>query len=836
MENRDFLPKVITTEVKNAFLDYAMSVIVSRALPDVRDGLKPVHRRILYAMNDMGMTYDKPYKKSARIVGDVIAKYHPHGDQAVYDALVRMAQEFSMRYVLVDGHGNFGSVDGDDPAAMRYTESRMSKLAADLVRDINKNTVDFGDNYDGEEHEPLVLPARFPNLLVNGSSGIAVGMATNIPPHNLREVIDGVLAIARNPEITIRELMDIIPGPDFPTAGIIMRRTGIYNAYQTGNGSFAIRSRCHVETMANGKPRIIVTEIPYQVNKATMVEKIADLVKNKIIEGITDLRDESNREGIRVVIELRKDIIPEVMLNHLYKLTPLQVSFGMNTIALVKGEPRTLNLKEVLYYYLEHQYEVVTRRTQFELDKATDRLHILEGLIIANNNIDDVIHTIRSAANPKEALPALVATFGLSERQAKAILEMQLQRLTGIEVDKVIAEADQLNIQVSYYHKLLSDRNELLTVIENELREIREKFGDERKSEISSDSDDIEDEDLITQEDIVISLTTNGYFKRTSIDTYRSQNRGGKGIKGMTTNDDDVVERILITNTHRDVLFFSNFGKVYRLRGHRVPEQARQAKGIPAINLLQMDKGEVVKAMLDVISYDDEGHHLVFVTKQGIVKRTDLKEYESIRQNGKIALALREGDELLSVLKTTGNDEIILVSSSGRAARFDEDSLRALGRNAIGVKGMNVEDGYVIGASTSSEGPFIFTITENGYGKMTPVGDYRKTNRNAKGVITHQQTEKTGAVVSMKAVNGDEDIIVMTDKGIIMRTTLTSVRQTGRNAQGVRVISLGEGQQVATIAITVAVDDEPVVPAVPLDTPSSTVIEVESVENEEEKQ
>jgi len=829
MENKDFLPKVITTEVKTAFLDYAMSVIVARALPDVRDGLKPVHRRIIYAMNDMGMTYDKPYKKSARIVGDVIAKYHPHGDQAVYDSLVRMAQDFSMRYVLVDGHGNFGSVDGDEPAAMRYTESRMSKLAAEMVRDINKNTVDFGDNYDGEEHEPLVLPSHFPNLLVNGSSGIAVGMATNIPPHNLREVIDGVLALARNPEITIRELMDIIPGPDFPTSGIIMRRTGIYNAYQTGNGSFVIRSRCHIEQMANGKPRIIVTEIPYQVNKATMVEKIADLVKNKIIEGITDLRDESSREGIRVVIELRKDIIPDVMLNHLFKLTPLQVSFGMNTIALVNGEPRTLNLKEVLHYYLEHQFEVVTRRTKFELDKALDRLHILEGLIIANNNIDDVIHTIRNSANTDAAQTALQNQFGLSDRQAKAILEMRLQRLTGIEVEKVIEESDQLRIQISYYQKVLGDRNEMLVVIESELKEIRDKFGDERKSEISSDSEDIEDEDLITEEDIVISLTTNGYFKRTSIDTYRSQNRGGKGIKGMTTNEDDVIDRILITNTHRDVLFFSNLGKVYRLRGHRVPEQARQAKGIPAINLLSMEKGEVVKAMLDVISYEDEGHHLVFVTKQGIVKRTDLKEYESIRQNGKIALALRDDDELLTVLKTTGNDEIIMVSSSGRAARFDEDSLRALGRNAIGVKGMNVEDGFVIGASTSAEGPFIFTITENGYGKMTPVEDYRKTNRNAKGVITHQQTEKTGVVVSMKAVNGDEDIIVMTDKGVIMRTTLTSVRQTGRNAQGVRVISLGDAQKVATIAITEATEGE-VSPVVTGDS------EVTPVETLDEKQ
>lgn len=819
MENKDFLPKLITSEIKTSFLDYAMSVIVARALPDARDGLKPVHRRIIYAMNDMGMTHDKPYKKSARIVGDVIAKYHPHGDQAVYDALVRMAQDFSMRYVLVDGHGNFGSVDGDDPAAMRYTESRMSKLAAEMVRDINKNTVDFGDNYDGEEHEPLVLPARFPNLLINGSSGIAVGMATNIPPHNLREVIDGVLTLARNPEVTIRELMDIIPGPDFPTAGIIMRRTGIYNAYQTGNGSFVIRSRCHVETMSNGKPRIIVTEIPYQVNKATMVEKIADLVKNKIIEGITDLRDESNREGIRVVIELRKDIIPDVMLNHLYKLTPLQVSYGMNTIALVNGEPRSLNLKDALHYYLEHQFEVVTRRTQFELEKAADRLHILEGLVIANTNIDDVIHLIRNAPNPKEALPLLMSTFALSEKQAKAILEMQLQRLTGIEVDKINNESADLRVQITGYQKILGDRNELLNVVETELKEIREKFGDDRKSEISSDSEDIEDEDLITQEDIVISLTTNGYFKRTSVDTYRSQHRGGKGIKGMTTNEDDVIDRILITNTHRDVLFFSNLGKVYRLRGHRVPEQARQAKGIPAINLLSMEKGEVIKAMLDVTSYDDEGHHLVFVTKQGIVKRTDLKEYESIRQNGKIALSLRDGDELLSVLKTTGTDEIILVSSSGRAARFDEDSLRALGRNAIGVKGMNVEDGEVIGCSTSSEGPFIFTITENGYGKMTPVEDYRKTNRNAKGVTTHQQTDKTGVVIAMKAVNGDEDIIVMTDKGVVIRTTLTSVRQTGRNAQGVRVISLNEGHKVATIAITEAATDEAIAvePIVPVE-------------------
>lgn len=800
-EIKDIQPVSITGEIRKSFLEYAMSVIVSRALPDVRDGLKPVHRRIIYAMNEQGLHSDKPYKKSARIVGDVLGKYHPHGDLAVYDTLVRLAQEFSMRYMLVDGHGNFGSVDGDAPAAMRYTESRMSKIAMEMVRDINKETVDFMDNYDGEEKEPVVLPARFPNLLVNGSAGIAVGMATNIPPHHLGEVIDAVLALAKNPELTINDLMNYIPGPDFPTGAIILRRSGIRKAYETGNGSFIIRSRTQIEELDNGKKRIIVTEIPYQVNKANLVERIADLVRTKTLEGITDLRDESNREGNRIVIDVRKDIIPEVLLNHLFKLTPLQVSYSINMIALVNGEPRTLNIKQVLQHYLNHQIEVLTRRTQFELSRAEERLHILDGLLVVTKNIDEVVQIIRQSADGEKAQAALQSRFGLTERQAKAILDMKLGRLTGIEQDKIIEESTQLRTTVNQLKFLLSNQPALLQEIEKELMEIKLKFADHRRSEISADSEDIEDEDLIPQEDIVISLTTNGYIKRVSTATYRTQNRGGRGITGMTTNEDDVVDQLLITNTHRDILFFSNFGRVYRIRGHRVPEYARQAKGIPAINLLSLEKTEVIKAMISVESYTDLTHSLVFVTKNGIVKRTSLQEFEQIRQNGKIAISMREDDQLVAVKLTSGNDEILIASSQGRVVRFSEQETRQLSRSAIGVRGIDVEGGRVIGVSTTQEGQYIFTITEKGLGKMTELDKYRITRRNAKGVKTFQQTEKTGELVAMRAVRGDEDLLVITDKGVIIRISLSNVRVTGRVAQGVWIIKPEDGHAVSSIAV-----------------------------------
>jgi DNA gyrase subunit A len=800
-------PLSITKEIRTSFLDYSMSVIVARAIPDVRDGLKPVHRRILYAMNELSMHADKPHKKSARIVGEVIGKYHPHGDTAVYDSMVRLAQDFSIRYTLIDGHGNFGSVDGDQAAAMRYTEARMSKIAMEMVRDINKNTVDFIPNYDGEEEEPVVLPSMFPNLLVNGSSGIAVGMATNIPPHNLNEIIDATLALARNPELTVIDLMsDYVQGPDFPTGALILGKGGIKKAYETGNGSIVVRSKCTIEEMAHGKNRIVITEIPYQVNKSVMVEKMADLVRNKVIEGVSDIRDESNREGNRVVVELKKDIIPEVVLNQFYKLTPLQSSYSINMLALVKGEPKVLPLKDMINYYIEHQIEVIRRRTQYDLEKATDRIHILEGLATVTHNIDDVIALIKASSNTEDAANKLIEQYKLSQKQAKAVLEMRLQRLTGLERDKIDAEIADLTKLINELTSILSSHDKIIEILEKELTEIKNKFGDKRRTEIMLGSFDIEDEDLIPKEDVVISLTTNGYIKRVNVDTYRTQNRGGKGVKGMAMHEDDIVHKLLTTNTHVDILFFSNVGKVYRIRGYQVPEYNRQSKGIPVINLLKMSKDETVMAMLAINSY--EKVNLLFITKQGIVKRVDAKEFENIRQNGKIALNLKEDDQLFEVKVTTGDEEVLIASSNGKVVRFNEEEVRIMGRSAAGVIGIDVGEGVVVGCATSKEGKYVLSVSANGYGKMSEIDDYRLTKRGGKGVITMNATERIGNLVAMKAVNGDEDLIVVTNDGIIIRISLTQVKVAGRNTQGVRIIRLEDKQEIASLEVTAPSNDE----------------------------
>lgn len=790
----------LANEVRTSFLDYSMSVIVSRAIPDVRDGLKPVHRRIIYGMDALGMQPDKPYKKSARIVGDVMGKYHPHGDAAIYGTLVRLAQPFSIRYTLVDGHGNFGSVDGDDPAAMRYTEARMSKIAMEMVRDIDNDTVDFMDNYDGSEKEPVVLPARFPNLLVNGASGIAVGMATNIPPHNLNEVIDAVKMIAHNPEVTPLELMSTcLHGPDFPTGGIILGKGGIRKAYETGQGSIVIRSKAEIVERENGRKRIIVTEIPYQVNKANMIEAIAKLVRDKKIEGITDLRDESNKEGIRIVIDLRRDVIPDVILNQLYKNTQLQVSYGVIMLVLDHGQPRILPITEVLRLYLEHQVEVVERRTRFLLNKAIARNHILEGLLIAQDNIDEVVSIIRNSANTDIAKQALMDRFNFTDIQAKEILDMRLAKLTGLEKGKIEDEIAKLHELIDTYNTLLSSRENIVEKVLEELDEIKERFGDERKTEISNDLSSIDDEDLIPQEEIIVTITKNGYIKRVATDTYKAQNRGGRGIKGMATNENDAVDMLIHSKTHTDVLFFTDKGKVYRTRGYQIPEFSRTSKGLPIVNLLNLEKDEKVMSVLAVDEYLD-GHYLFFVTKDGIVKRTDIKEFASIRQNGKISISLKEDDELFSVKHTNGQCFIGIASSLGKMVKFHESDVRTMGRTASGVKGMNLDGGYVIGATTSLDGTLVLAVSEHGYGKMSPFEDYRLTSRGTKGVITLNATEKNGSLVAMRAVNGNEDLMIMTKAGIIIRMPLQQVKIAGRNTQGVRLIRLDDGQEISSIA------------------------------------
>ena len=797
----ELIEKDLSQIVKSSFLEYAMSVIVSRALPDVRDGLKPVHRRIIYGMNELGNGPDKPHKKCARIVGDVMGRYHPHGDSSIYSALVRLAQPFSVRYTLVDGHGNFGSIDGDGAAAMRYTEARMSKIALEMVRDIKKDTVDFMDNYDGEEQEPVVLPARFPNLLVNGSNGIAVGMATNIPPHNLTETINAVQAIARNPELTPLEIMEnYLYGPDFPTAGIILGRSGIKQAYETGQGSIIIRSKCRIEEMHNGKKRIIITEIPYQVNKANMIESIGKLVHEKVIEGITDIRDESNKEGIRVVIEVRKDVVAEVILNQLYKLTQLQVSYGIIMLALHKGEPKIMSINEVLKDYFDFQCEVIERRTRFDLNKALDRLHVLEGLLTAIDNIDEVVHIIRNSKTNENARNALMERFNLSEIQTRAILDMRLARLTGLERDSIANEIASLNEMIARFREILSDHQKVVDIVVEELEEIKEKYGDERKTEISNDTSMIDDEDLIPEEDIIITITSGGYIKRQDPDTFRSQKRGGKGVKGMSTHEDDLVEQIVYSKTHADLLFFTNLGKVYRIRGYKVPAATKNSKGTPYINLFDFEKEEKIKS---IVTFDEyvEGQHLFFATKDGVVKRTSIEEFKLIRQNGKKAITMREGDELIDVKLTTGSSIICMSCDNGRMVKFHEEDVRPMGRTASGVRGMNTAGGNVVGLSTADEGELVFVISEHGYGKLSKLEDYRLTQRGSKGVTTLNMNEKTGKIITTKSVNGDEDIMVITEGGILIRTSLKEVSVVGRNTQGVKIIRIKDNEKVSSIAV-----------------------------------
>lgn len=799
----------LTKEIRRDFLEYSMSVIVSRALPDVRDGLKPVQRRILYSMHEMNIGPDKAYRKSARIVGDTMGKYHPHGDSSIYGALVYLAQPWNMRTVLVDGHGNFGSMDGDDPAAMRYTEARMSKIAVEMLRDLEKETVDMVDNYDGQEKEPTVLPSRYPNLIVNGSSGIAVGMATNVAPHNLGETIDGIFAVMDNPEITATELMNYMKGPDFPTGAYILGRSGIRQAFETGRGSVIMRAKTKIEEMPNGKSRIVVYELPYMVNKASLVERIATLVRDKVIEGITDLRDESNMDGIRVVIELRKDIQPDVMLNQLYRSTPLQSNFGVNNVVLFNGVPRQASMIDLLKGYIAFQDEVIVRRTQFDLKKAQDRAHILEGLRIAVDNLDAIIHTIRDSRDPNEAMPRLMEGFGLDEIQAKAILDMQFRRLTGLEREKIENEYQDLLIKIADLQDILSNHARVLQIIRDELSEVKAKFNDPRRSEIIDAIADVEDEDLIPVENIIITLSSNGYIKRLTTDTYHVQNRGGKGIKGMELNKDDIIDQFISMSTHDHLLVFTDKGKVYRIKGYNVPEFSRTSKGIPAINLISMDKTENIRALVPY-SKDHDSKFLFFVTKQGIIKRTTFDEYENINKNGKIAIKLNEDDELAFVRSTDGNAEIIIAGSNGKAVRFLENTVRPLGRTARGVKGFNVDGGYVIGLATNLEGEYILTITENGFGKKSSLEDYRMTRRGARGVKTVNVTEKLGKLVCMRAVRGDEDCMIMTAGGIVIRISLNQVSVYSRSAQGVKVINVKD-DIVSSVAILEPEEDSEVV-------------------------
>ncbi|MCH1641501.1 DNA gyrase subunit A [Paenibacillus timonensis] len=788
----------INVEMRESFMDYAMSIIVSRALPDVRDGLKPVHRRILYAMSDLGMHPDKPFKKSARIVGEVIGKYHPHGDSAVYETMVRMAQDFSMRYMLVEGHGNFGSVDGDMAAAMRYTEARLSKIAMEMLRDINKETIDFMPNYDGEEQEPVVLPSRFPNLLVNGVSGIAVGMATNIPPHNLGEVIDGVHALIENPDISSLELMDYIKGPDFPTAGYILGRSGIRQAYTTGRGSITMRAKTTIEEH-NNKARIVVEELPYQVNKARLVEKIAELVREKKIDGITDLRDESDRNGMRVVIELRRDVNPNVVLNNLFKHTALQSSFGINMLAIVNNEPKILTLKDVLSHYLKHQVEVVRRRTEFDLKKAEARAHILEGLRIALDHIDEVIALIRGSKSDEEAREGLMTRFGLSFEQAQAILDMRLRRLTGLEREKIEDEYNELLQKIAEYREILANEHLVLKIIGEELQEIRERFADERRTEITIGEESILDEDLIPQEEVVITITHTGYIKRLPVTTYRSQKRGGRGVVGMDTKDNDFVEHLFVTNSHHYLMFFTDRGKAYRLKAYEIPELGRTARGTPIINLIQIEQGETVNAVIEVERFDDD-KYLFFATKNGIVKKTPIEDYINIRRGGLIAVNLREDDTLIDVKLTDGNEEVIMGTAQGMSIRFPESDVRSMGRAATGVKGITLDDDdAVIGMDVVIPGQDVLIVTAKGYGKRTPVSEYRTQSRGGKGIKTINVTEKNGTVVGLKVVKDDEDLMIITASGTLIRTSMEGISTMGRNTQGVKLINIREDDSVATV-------------------------------------
>ena len=802
------IPVNLEQEMKRSFISYAMAVIVDRALPDVRDGLKPVHRRILYDMNELGMTPDKPYRKSARLVGDVLGKFHPHGDSSVYDAMVRLAQPFNIRYMLVDGQGNFGSVDGDGAAAMRYTEARMAKLTLHLLDDIEKDTVDFYPNFDETLMQPAVLPSRFPNLLVNGSSGIAVGMATNIPPHNLREVIDGVVCMIDNPECTVEDLMTHIKGPDFPTGGIILGRSGIRSAYMTGRGRILVRARTEIEPMSNSRSRIVVTEIPYMVNKAKLVEKIAELCHQKQLEGISDIRDESDRNGMRIVIELKKDVYPQVILNYLYKHTQMQETFGANMLALVDGKPRILNLREMIYYYLEHQKDVVTRRTRFDLDKAQARAHILEGLLKALDHIDEIVQIIRSSENPNAAKAALIERFQFSDKQAQAILDMRLARLTGLEREKLMEEYQQLEKTIAELTAILADEHLLMNVIKTEITAIRDKFADERRTELTTIEGEIDVADLIQEEDMVVTLTHAGYVKRIAKSTYRAQHRGGKGIMAMTTKEEDYAERMVVVSTHDDLMFFTNLGRVYQIKCYQIPEAGRAARGTAMVNILQISGGEKVTNMIPVPA-DTTGLSLVMATRGGMIKKTPMSEFQNLRKNGLIAIVLKEGDELVNVALTRGNDEILMGTRNGMCIRFSEEHIRTCGRVSMGVKAIRLEEGdYVIDMARIEENSQVLVITAKGYGKRTPCSEYREQARNGKGIRAMMVTDKTGPLAAQLLVQPEEDILLITGDGTIIRARVADIRLSGRNTQGVRIMRIAEGSEVVAVARSEAEEDD----------------------------
>lgn len=809
MQDKNLIDVNLTSEMKTSFIDYAMSVIVARALPDVRDGLKPVHRRILYGMNELGVTPDKPHKKSARITGDVMGKYHPHGDSSIYEAMVRMAQWWSYRYMLVDGHGNFGSMDGDGAAAQRYTEARMSKIALEMLRDINKNTVDFADNYDASEREPLVLPARFPNLLVNGATGIAVGMATNIPPHNLGETIDAVKLMMDNPEVTTRELMEVLPGPDFPTGALVMGKSGIHKAYETGKGSIVLRSRTEIEVTKSGRERIVVTEFPYMVNKTKVHEHIVRLVQEKRIEGITAVRDESNREGVRFVIEVRRDASANVILNNLFKMTQMQTNFGFNMLAIQNGVPKVLSLRQILGAYIEHQKEVVTRRTIFDKEKAEARAHILEGLLIALDHIDEVIRIIRNSQTDAEAQAELMSKFKLSERQSQAILDMRLRRLTGLERDKIQSEYDDLVALIADLADILAKPERVATIIKEELEEVKRKFGDARRTELMvGEVLSLEDEDLIEETDVLITLSNKGYIKRLDQAEFTAQKRGGRGVQGTGVKDDDFVRELVSTSTHDHLLFFTNKGRVYRLKGYEIPEYGRTAKGLPIVNLLKLDEGESIQTIINVEQDRSDESYLFFTTRQGVVKRTNVAEFSNIRQNGLKALNLRDEDELINVFLTDGNTDVIIGTKYGYSVRFNEAVVRNMGRSATGVRGVNLREGdKVVGASVVTDQDEVLIITEKGYGKRTMASEYPTKGRGGKGIKTANITEKNGPLAGLLTVKGDEDLMIITDTGVMIRTGVADISQTGRSTQGVKVMRLDQDAKIVTFT-TVQPDEK----------------------------
>ena len=812
MQDNNLVNVNLTSEMKTSFIDYAMSVIVARALPDVRDGLKPVHRRILYGMNELGVTPDKPHKKSARITGDVMGKYHPHGDSSIYEAMVRMAQWWSYRHMLVDGHGNFGSMDGDGPAAQRYTEARMSKISLEMLRDINKNTVDFADNYDSSEREPLVLPSRFPNLLVNGATGIAVGMATNIPPHNLSETIDAVKLVMDNPDVTTHDLMEVLPGPDFPTGALVMGKSGIHRAYETGKGSIVLRAQTEIEETKSGRERIVVTEFPYMVNKTKVHEHIVRLVQEKRIDGITAVRDESNREGVRFIIEVKRDASAHVILNNLFKLTQMQTNFSFNMLAIQNGVPKILSLREILLAYIEHQKEVVTRRTVFDKEKAEARAHILAGLLIALDHIDEVIRIIRNSETDAEAQAELMARYKLSERQSQAILDMRLRRLTGLERDKIQSEYDDLMKLIADLADILAKPERVVAIIKEELEEIKRKFSDERRTELMiGEVLSLEDEDLIEEADVLITLSNKGYIKRLNQDEFTAQRRGGRGIQGTGVKDDDFVRELVSTSTHDHLLFFTNKGRVYRLKGYEIPEYGRTAKGLPIVNLLKLDEGETIQTIINVQAEHDDDSYLFFTTRYGVVKRTSVTEFANIRQNGLKALNLKDEDELINVFLTNGQADIIIGTKMGYAVRFNESQVRNMGRAATGVRGVNLRAGdHVVGASVISDDQEVLVITEKGYGKRTLASEYATKSRGGKGMKTANITEKNGPLAGLMAVNGDEDLMIITNTGVIIRTNVANISQTGRATLGVKVMRLDKGAQIVTFTSVVAENEKEV--------------------------